>query len=203
MTIRHWALRRDAGLEATGCNDFTIHKKCAPGLKCKNAKCILDKGNQKFINDFACTARDKASSWLALCAERIHTAVETYSFSNWAHTYQVCILHTLHGIAIDNKFSVFSLKCYRMSRNWTVLQPDSEIISFSFVVIFFVHTREMLLISIFILYFSESTPSIDGIFFFFFSCVLRVCHALQKPNRPSKYITQLRISTDIMKIGLT
>lgn len=32
------------GFEITGCNDFTSHKKCAPGLKCKNSKCVLDKG---------------------------------------------------------------------------------------------------------------------------------------------------------------
>lgn len=46
MRMQHPALEYScaAGLEATGCNDFTIHKKCASGLKCKNTKCVLDKG---------------------------------------------------------------------------------------------------------------------------------------------------------------
>lgn len=31
-------------LSATGCNDLTSHKKCAPGLKCRDTVCVLDKG---------------------------------------------------------------------------------------------------------------------------------------------------------------
>lgn len=31
-------------LSATGCNDLTSYKKCAPGLKCRNTVCVLDKG---------------------------------------------------------------------------------------------------------------------------------------------------------------
>lgn len=33
-----------SALLATGCNDLTSHKKCAPGLKCRNTVCVLDKG---------------------------------------------------------------------------------------------------------------------------------------------------------------